>query len=129
MSAALAPLLTSARRPAYAAAAALLAAGAVATWLLAGSGGWIVLAFAIAPDLALPAGGGRGLDRGQLHPRAVPLYNALHRLWGPVVLAAVALAGLLPAAWLAAALAWAAHIALDRAAGYGLRAPDGRQRA
>jgi hypothetical protein len=75
-----------------------------------------------APDLALFAGIGPNLAEGQLHPRAVPLYNALHRFAGPVLLA------LVPGFQLAAT-AWALHIALDRAVGYSLRAPDGFQRA
>jgi pimeloyl-ACP methyl ester carboxylesterase len=47
----------------------------------------------------------------------------MHRFVGPVVLATISLG--LGAAWLAGALAWAAHIALDRSLGFGLRAPDG----
>ena len=81
-----------------------------------------------APDVPLLLGAGSGLERGQLHPRAVPLYNLVHRFWGPLVLGAVALAAGLPAAWLVGALAWATHVAVDRAVGYGLRAPDGFQR-
>jgi hypothetical protein len=91
-------------------------------------GWWPVVVFALAPDLPLFLGVGRGLERGRLHPRAVPLYNAVHRFWGPLVLAAFALVASLPAAWLVAALTWATHIAIDRAVGYGLRAPDGFQR-
>jgi hypothetical protein len=116
------------RRAAYAVAAAALAAAAVATRIAGGAGGWQLAAFAIGPDVALLLGVGRGLDRGQLHPRAVPLYNALHRVHGPVALWLVSVAGLVPAGFLAGALAWGAHIALDRALGYGLRTPDGHQR-
>jgi len=58
---------------------------------------WQLVVLAIAPDLALLAGGGQGLQRGQLHPRAVPLYNAVHRFWAPAVLAAVSLALMYPA--------------------------------
>lgn len=39
-------------------------------------------AFGAAPDLALLLGAGSGLARGQLHPRAVGIYNALHRRGG-----------------------------------------------
>jgi len=85
-------------------------------------------AFLIGPDLALSFGVGRGLAKGQLHPRAVPLYNALHRLWGPAALVAfTALAGL-SRGYLVGAAAWALHIALDRTVGYGLRTRDGFQR-
>ena len=84
--------------------------------------------FAIAPDLALLAGAGPGLERGQIRPRTVPLYNAVHRFWAPGVLAVVALALMSPL-WLAGGLAWIAHIAFDRSLGFGLRSPEGFQRA
>jgi len=94
--------------------------GATWPWVVAGAAG---------PDVALFVGAGRGLDRGRLHPRAVPLYNALHHPAGPVLVAALCAAGLLDSGPAAAALAWGAHIAMDRAAGYGLRTRDGLQRA
>jgi hypothetical protein len=75
--------------------------------------------FLIAPDLAVALGMGRGLKPGQLHPRAVPLYNALHVLAGPAVLAVAA--WWLGRPWLGAALAWCAHVLFDRAVGFGLR--------
>ncbi len=92
-------------------------------------GGWLALGFALMPDIGLVAGMDRGLQKGQLAPRAVPVYNALHRLIGPVALAVLTLTGVLPSLWLAAALGWALHIAIDRAVGYGLRGSDGFQRA
>jgi hypothetical protein len=116
------------RRLAYALLAAGLVALIVAVYAREDVGWWPVVAFGLGPDLALFLGAGKGLERGQLHPRAVPLYNAVHRFWGPLVLAAFALVASLPAAWLVAALTWATHIAIDRAVGYGLRAPDGFQR-
>ncbi len=91
-------------------------------------GGWLVLGFALMPDLGLLAGMARGLLKGQLAPRAVPIYNALHRFVGPAMLAGFAITGLLPTVWFAAALAWALHIAVDRTAGYELRGADGFQR-
>ena len=111
--------------------------GAVAASLLAATvlhvhghgGGWLALGFALMPDLGLLAGAGRGLEKGQLAPRAVPMYNALHRFAGPVLLAGLVLAGVLPSVWLAAALGWALHISIDRAVGYGLRGSDGFQRS
>jgi hypothetical protein len=91
-----------------------------------GVGLWQLLVFAVLPDIALFLGIGTNLDHGQLHPRAVPLYNTLHRFAGPVILGLSAFwAG---APWLVAALAWAAHIAFDRALGYGLRDRAGFQR-
>jgi hypothetical protein len=91
-------------------------------------GGWLALGFALMPDLGLLAGAAHGLEKGQLAPRAVPIYNALHRLAGPAVLASLALTGVLPSIWLSAALGWALHISIDRAVGYGLRGSDGFQR-
>lgn len=88
---------------------------------------WQLVVFAIAPDLTLLAGAGAGLERGQINPRAVPVYNAVHRFWAPGVLAAVALALMSPA-WLAGGLAWIAHIAFDRSLGFGLRSCEGFQR-
>jgi hypothetical protein len=109
-----------ARQAAYAALAAALLAAALA--LIVDRGGlWQFFAFGAAPDLALFLGIGTGLAKGQLHPRAVPVYNAVHRFAGPILLALVP--GLL-----VGAVAWALHIAVDRTVGYGLRGPDGFQR-
>jgi hypothetical protein len=105
----------------------LLFGGALAAaFAVGGPGSWQLWAFAVGPDAALFYGFGSGLERGQLHPRAVPLYNALHRLAGPAALG-IASTWLGPA-WLAGALAWAAHVFMDRALGYVLRTPDGLQR-
>lgn len=107
----------------------------VATLLLAAlvieagsSGSWAAaLIGLVAPDLALAGGAGRGLAPGQIHRRAVGAYNAVHRWWPPLALLAVA-AVTGPPALLAGSLAWAAHVAVDRACGYGLRDADGFQR-
>src|SRR3954453_10354908 len=58
------------------------------------------LAGGLGPDLALLLGAGAGLAAGQIHPRAVPVYNAVHRFWGPAALVAVALAGPAGHLWL-----------------------------
>src|SRR3954463_8313232 len=73
------------RRAAY---AVLAVALLVATVLEAAGHGawWPAIAGLVGPDVALLFGGGRGPRRGQLHPRAVGLYNALHRFHGPAVL-------------------------------------------
>jgi hypothetical protein len=86
----------------------------------------LFIGFGALPDVALFLGIGRGLQRGQLHPRAVGLYNALHRPWGPVALTAAAI---VDPVLLAGAAGWAVHIAIDRLAGYRLRTPDGFIRA
>lgn len=88
---------------------------------------WPLVVLAIAPDATLLFGFRPGLQRGQLDPRAVPFYNAVHRLWAPAALALIALVfGL--GAWVAAGLAWIAHIAFDRSLGFGLRTKEGFQR-
>ncbi len=91
-----------------------------ATW-------WQLVVFAIAPDITLLAGMWPGLPRGQLHPSAVPFYNAVHRYWAPVVLVVAALLLRSPE-WVAAGLAWIAHISFDRSLGFGLRTREGFQR-
>ena len=118
----------TARRLGWGVAAAALLAGTVLQVQDHG-GGWLALGFALMPDLGLLAGIGHGLQKGQLAPRAVPIYNALHRLVGPTLIALLVIAGVLPSVWIAAALGWALHIAVDRAAGYGLRGSDGFQRS
>jgi hypothetical protein len=116
---------------AYGGLAVLLGAALAALLLRDGTGGVQALCFGLGPDLPLLAGGPPGGAKGQLRPRAVPLYNAVHHLAGPLLLGAAAALGLLgpDRAWLAGALAWGAHIALDRALGFGPRTPDGFQRA
>lgn len=106
----------------------VVAAGlAIAAVILRHTSWWQIVVFAIGPDISLLAGMSPGLDRGRLHPRAVPFYNAVHRFWAPAVLIVVALA-LQQAAWVAGGLAWVAHIAFDRSLGFGLRTPEGFQR-
>ena len=117
----------AATRPAYAALAAALLAACIYVLVDRGTGWWQFFAFGAMPDIALFVGIGAGLAKGQLHPRAVPLYNALHRFTSPVVFAILAVA-FLPAGYLVGALAWGLHIAVDKVAGYGLRTPDGFQR-
>jgi hypothetical protein len=116
----------TARRAAYGLLSAALLAAAIAAVIEHGSGWWLFTAFIIAPDLALLLGMGPGLEKGRLHPRAVPHYNALHSFFGPALLAIAAIV-LGPGA-LIGALAWALHIAFDRSVGYGMRTRDGFQR-
>ncbi len=103
--------------------------GAALVWALIapGGGGWQALVFALMPDVAGVLSIDPNLARGQLHPRAVPLYNVMHSLAWPVALgiASVTWIGL---PWLVASLAWALHITLDRTMGYGPRTKDGFQR-
>lgn len=110
-------------------AAALGLLGATMLQVREHGNGWLALGFALMPDLGLLAGIDRGLKKGQLAPRAVPIYNVLHRFIGPALLALPALTGVAPMVWLSAALGWALHVAVDRTFGYGLRDKHGFQRS
>jgi hypothetical protein len=123
--------LTHPRRLAYAGGAVVLLTASIVTFTHVDAGWWAFPVFAIGPDLAFLAGMGQtgSLERGQLPSRAVPLYNALHRLWGPLALGLAAAAGLLPPVLLVGALVWGFHVCFDRALGYGLRTRDGLQRS
>lgn len=84
----------------------------------------------ILPDLTFLVGLGQPVEKGYLPTRAVPYYNALHRFWPPLLATAavgigLATLGPLGVILLVAGLSWLAHVVLDRAAGYGLRNPDG----
>ena len=116
-----------ARRVAYAL-LGLIAAGLGIAFVISQHAAWWPFAvFAIAPDITLLFGFRPGLERGQLDPRAVPFYNAVHRFPAPVVLIVLALV-LHQYALTSAGLAWSAHIAIDRSLGFGLRTKEGFQR-
>jgi len=116
------------KRLAYLILGLLATALAIAVVVTQHSSWWPLVVLAIAPDLALVFDAGTGLGRGQLHPRAVPLYNTVHRLWVPAILV-VLMVLLQSPGWLAGGLAWIAHIAFDRSLGFGLRSPEGFQHA
>lgn len=88
------------------------------------TGVWQAGLFALAPDL--PRLLGRSDERGRIRSWAVRPHNATHRFVGPILVAVAALG--LPPGWIVGALAWAAHVALGRARGGGMRGPDGRVR-
>jgi hypothetical protein len=119
------------RRLAYAVGAGALLVSSIAVFTSVDAGWWVFPVFAIGPDLAFLAGIGQKdpLVHGQMPSRAVPAYNALHRVFGPIALGLLAALGVVPPALLVGALVWGFHIFLDRAIGYGLRTPDGFQRA
>lgn len=116
-------------RPAYVVLTASLILAIVFEVAKHRAGYWQLAAFGWGPDLALLLGVGTGLAKGQLAPRAVRLYNLVHRFWGPLALLAAAAFLPLSVAWFIAGLAWAFHVSLDRTLGYGLRTPDGFQRS
>ena len=89
---------------------------------------WSPILFGLLPDVALLTGIGSNLDRGQLHPRAVRLYNLLHAWWlGPMLMLGGGLLAPHSPLWLGG-LAWMSHIGIDRTLGFGPRDPTGRQR-
>jgi len=98
-------VVRSTRRVAYASLAAALLASSVALVVVWDAAWWQTVVFALGSDLAVLYGIAPGLARGQLHPRAVPLYNALHRFWGPLALAIAALTAGLPLGYVAGAIA------------------------
>ncbi len=102
-------------------------AGALACIVIAllalGWRSWQFWVFLVGADLGVLLGLGRGLEPGQLHPRGVPLYNALHRFEGPAILAVLSL--WFGPACLGAASAWTAHLLFDRSVGLGPRNRDG----
>jgi hypothetical protein len=115
-------------RPPYLAVGGTLLALAIGLAVAWDTGVSSVLLFALLPDAALLLAIGQPAERGQLPSRAVPAYNLMHQPAVPLVLLALAATGTLGHYWLVAALAWGAHIAVDRGVGYGLRTKDGWQR-
>ena len=84
-----------------------------------------LLVFGIVPHLTVLVGFGQPHTRGQLAPRAVPLFNVMHQPALPLAVLGLAAAGMLPPFWLVGALAWLSHIVVDRGFGDGLRTTDG----
>ena len=109
--------------------AVLLLGFAVFEGVTHGWGATAVLVIAgILPDIALIGAFAGG---GMLRPGRVAFYNAMHTPAFAVALAGIGIGVSFFApepVWLPvflAGLAWLTHIAVDRAAGYGLRAADG----
>lgn len=112
---------------AYGSLSVVVGAALIRALIAPGGGGWQALVFALMPDVPGVLSIDSSLARGQLRPRAVPLYNVLHSLTWPVALGIASVTWLgLP--WLVASLAWALHISLDRMMGYGPRTKDGFKR-
>lgn len=79
----------------------------------------------LGPDLVFLGAGGAELAKGQIHPRAVPAYNVLHHIAGPLATLTLGVTGVLAEAWLVCGLAWVLHVTADRAFGFGLHRRDG----
>lgn len=94
-----------------------VAAAALAAYFLLGGPLWLLVVLALAPDLSMLAylAGSRlgSLGYNVAHTYALPLGLAGLGLWFEAVLA------------LQVAAIWAAHIGLDRLAGYGLKYETG----
>jgi hypothetical protein len=107
----------------------LLAAAVVEIVLHGGAAMWTALLGLVGPDFAFFVGIGRQHEPGQLPRVAVPVYNLLHWPWLPLIMLAVVTVddqtNAQAAPYLVGGLAWLAHIALDRALGFNLRARDG----
>jgi hypothetical protein len=78
---------------------------------------WLLVVLFLAPDLSMI-----GYAAGNRIGAAA--YNAVHTIVGPLILAAIGVLGDRELAT-AIALIWLAHIAMDRAIGYGLKLPTG----
>jgi hypothetical protein len=87
-----------------------------------------LLAFGIAPHLTVLVGFGQPHARGQLAPRAVPVFNVAHHPAPPLAVLGLAAAGVLPPLWLVGALVWLGHIVVDWGLGDGRRTGDGTHR-
>ncbi|MBZ9868848.1 DUF4260 domain-containing protein [Mesorhizobium sp. CA15] len=96
-----------------------VAALAIVCYAISGFSWWLLALLILAPDLSM-LGYLAGPSVGAI------TYNALHILIAPLVLllAGALLAGPITTA---VALIWIAHIAIDRALGYGLKLPTGFQ--
>jgi hypothetical protein len=89
-----------------------------------------VVIFALLPDITMLAGVGQAREPRQMPSRAVPLYNAAHHPLLPVALLTVVSLGVFEffdLFWFVGGLTWLAHIAFERALGYGPRTPEGWQ--
>lgn len=117
-----------ARRAAWLAGAVSLLALAISEVGKHHLGPWPILFFVVFPDLSFLAGAGVKTEHGRLAPRAVPIYNFVHRPVVPLALIAAASFDVVPVFWFVAGLSWLVHIAIDRVVGYGLRTADGWQR-
>lgn len=87
-----------------------------------------LLVFGIVPHLTVLVGIGQPHAHGQLAPRAVPLFNAMHHPALPLAVLGLAATGILSPFWFVGALAWLGHIVVDLAFGDGLRTSDGWRR-
>jgi hypothetical protein len=91
-----------------------LAAAVAAYWVMGGNW-WLFAALLMAPDLAF-----LGYAAGE--KTGARIYNFFHTYTHPVIVGGIGWFGGVPVL-IEIALIWAAHIAMDRALGYGLKYP------
>jgi hypothetical protein len=91
-----------------------LAAIVTAYWFLGGNW-WLFAALLLAPDLAF-----LGYVAGE--KTGAKIYNLMHTYTHPMIIGAIGWFGGIPLL-VEIGLIWAAHIAMDRALGYGLKYP------
>lgn len=92
-----------------------VAVAAIAAFALTGGNWWLFALLILAPDLAM-----LGLLLGE--KAGAQIYNWAHSYTLPIILGAAGQFGG-PTWLLQVALIWTAHIAIDRAIGYGLKYP------
>ncbi len=81
----------------------------------------VMVAFGVAPHLAFLAGIGQSHPAGQMAPRALAVFNAMHVPIVPAVIVALYLTGIVPTLLFVGATAWLSHIVIGWAIGDGLR--------
>ena len=81
----------------------------------------VMVAFGIAPHLSFLAGIGQPHPAGQMAPRAVAAFNAMHQPIVPAAIVALGVTGLVPSLVFVGATAWLSHIVIGWAIGDGRR--------
>jgi hypothetical protein len=82
----------------------------------------VMVAFGLAPHLAFLAGIGQPHPAGQMAPRALVAFNAMHQPVVPAAIVALGVIGLVPSLLFVGATAWLGHIVIGWAIGDGPRA-------
>ncbi len=81
----------------------------------------VMVAFGMAPHLAFLAGIGQRRPAGQMAPRAVAVFNAMHQPILPAVLLGLAATGVIPLILVVGGTAWLSHIVIGWGVGDGKR--------
>jgi hypothetical protein len=81
----------------------------------------VMVAFGIAPHLAFLAGIGQRRPAGQMAPRALAAFNAMHHPAIPAAIVALNVTGAIPTLLFVGATAWLSHIVIGWGIGDGPR--------